>query len=414
MKEDKMSNSAAVAAERNNTAFKFKFRVSNFAFSRKLFGFNNDAYWQSKFQSKSHQNNIQFVHNIHKHNIKFKDLMKLTLNLEQKCNPSSLLQNTHFDLNPESNHKKIFFNDYQMATLDKSIHINFDSSGNQIMIEQSVDFEYWVTNIKLARLLNENESFLELSCVKTDDGKFIAFGFLYLCQYLKDKDGQIISALWKYFIPIILSNNVIHIGFTYDLSTRYHHGLKIYHQTMNSLANTNNVDVVNQNSPHPLDLCYPFFTYLTDNHEKHMNQDKQNLNWLSVSNHKMKRCMIGMIQWSNACLMQATSDKLYDDKYQQAKTEWLSSKEYTQKANELSEYELKLKMYSEIGEGIQDKAYLLELNNKITWLKNDLGIIRCVFEEKFLQDHQYLLRQYSTKPNYYSDELVVARNRCSI
>ena len=294
-----------------------------------------------------------------------------------------------------------------MATLDKFIPIQFDSIGNKMIIDQSVNFKYWANHIKLARLLNENESFLELSCIKIEDGQFIAFGFLYLCQYLKNKDGNIISALWKYFIPIILSNEVIHIGFTYDLSTRYHHGLKIYHQTMNNLAN----NIGNQN---PLDLCYSFFTYLTDNHEKHMNQDKQNLNWLSVSNHKMKRYMTDMVQWSNACLMQATSDQLYADKYQQAKKEWLSSKTYTQKANELSEHELKLKMYSEIGKGIQDKAYRLELNNKITWLRNDLGILQCVFEEKFLQDHQYLLRQYSAKPNYYSDELVVARKRCSI
>ena len=216
MKENKMSNGVATqtklakheaharsenegkqnvtASNKTELEFKFKMRVSNFAFSRKLFGFQNDAYWQSKFQSKSHTNKVQFVQNIHKHNIKFKDLMKLTLNFEQKCNPSLLPQNTHFDLKPDSNHKKVFFHDYKMAILDKFITIQFDSSDNQLMIDKSVNFEYWANHIKLARMLNENESFLELSCIKTEDGQFIAFGFLYLCQYLKYKNSKIISA----------------------------------------------------------------------------------------------------------------------------------------------------------------------------------------------------------------------------
>jgi hypothetical protein len=204
-------------------------QLSNFSYNRKQFtrfNFKDNQYWMEKFKNNQQ---IQFVCNVQKHNLSFYDLMKLAINLEHG-NPrwSCADYDQYVKAQFNSNQKHIYFHDYRIATLNKEIKsIQIQDSHNHLPIS----FDFFSQNNRLTQLLDNNESMIELTCVKNNKEQFVAFGFLYL--FIKRNH----MTDYNIFLPITISNSGIELGYLMSLCSHdYNIAIKNHYEKMMNLT----------------------------------------------------------------------------------------------------------------------------------------------------------------------------------
>lgn len=343
-------------------------QLSNFSYNRKQFArfnFKDNQYWMDMFKNNQH---IQFVCNVQKHNLSFYDLMKLAINLEHS-NPRWSCENYDKYVKEQfhSNQKHIYFHDYRIATLNEEIKsTQIQDSHNHLPIS----FDFFSQNNKLTKLLDNNESMIELTCVKNNKEQFVAFGFLYL--FIKRNH----MTDYNIFLPITISNSGIELGYIMSLCSHdYNIAIKNhYEKMMNLIGCTDSVDV------------------------------QRYFNHINSSSHSICQNWIDIINWSNACIKQKELDKLYQSKY---------NDEYSKMQYQENYFELTIKIVSQeldyanyYKSNPNDKHGLFKFKSKLDWLYNDLGCLQDQFRENFGKENQHLLSKYKAKPSDNQSEMV--------
>lgn len=343
-------------------------QLSNFSYNRKQFArfdFKNNQYWMEKFKNNQQ---IQFVCNVQKHNLSFYDLMKLAINLEHG-NPrwSCADYDQYVKAQFNSNQKHIYFHDYRIATLNEEI------SSNQIQDfhkKLPISFEFFAENNKLTQLLDNNESMIELTCVKNTKDQFIAVGFLYLFIKRNNKTD------YNIFLPVTISNYGIELGYVKSLCSHdYNIAIKNHYEKMMNLTGCiDSVDV------------------------------QRYFNHMNSSSHSIYQNWIDIIDWSNACIKQKELDKLYQSKY---------NDEYSKMQYQENYFELTIKIVLQERDyanyyksNPNDKHGLFKLKSKLDWLYNDLCCLQDQFRENFGKENQHLLSKYKAKPSDNQSEIV--------
>ena len=343
-------------------------QLSNFSYNRKQFArfdFKDNQYWMDKFKNNS---NIQFVCNIQKHNLSFYDLMKLAINLEHS-NPRLSCENydKHVKTQFNSNKKYIYFHDYKIATLNEEIKSNqIQDSYNHLPIS----FDFFSQNNKLNQLLENNESLIELTCVKNNKGQFVAFGFLYLFI----KRNHITD--YNIFLPVTISNSGIELGYVTSLSNYdYNMAIKNHYEKMINLAH-----------------CTDFLDV------------KLYFNHINSSSHSIYQNWIDIINWSNACIKQKELDKLYESKYNDEFLKFRYQKNYLELTIKIVLKEREYANYYKSNPN--DKHELFKLKSNLDWLYNDLCCLEDQCRENFKKENQHLLSTYKAKPSNKESEIV--------
>lgn len=343
-------------------------QLSNFSYNRKQFArfnFKDNQYWMEKFKNNQQ---IQFVCNVQKHNLSFYDLMKLAINLEHgnprwSCADYDQYVKEQFN----SNQKHIYFHDYRIATLNKEIKsIQIQDSHNHLPIS----FDFFSQNNKLTKLLDNNESMIELTCVKNNKEQFVAFGFLYL--FIKRNH----MTDYNIFLPITISNSGIELGYVMSLCSHdYNIAIKNHYEKMMNLTH-----------------CTDFWDV------------KRYFNHINSSSHSIYQNWIDIIDWSKACVKQKELDKLYQSKY---------NDEYSKMQFQENYFELTIKIVLQEREyanyyksNPNDKHGLFKLKSKLDWLHNDLCCLQNQFRENFEKENQHLLSTYKAKPSDKQSEIV--------
>lgn len=349
-------------------------QLSNFSYNRKQFArfdFKNNQYWIEKFKNNS---NIQFVCNVQKHNLSFYDLMKLAVNLEHgnpkwSCEDYDKYVKSQFN----SNRKHIYFHDYRIATLNQEIlsnQIQSQKKHNQLP-NLPIPFDFFVQNNKLKQLLDNHESMIELTCLKNNNGRFVAVGFLYLFIQRNNMTD------YNMFVPVTLSSDGIEFGYAKSLCSHdYNIAIKNHYEKMMNLIEC--LDSINS-SNHPID-------------------------YFQQSNYSIYQNWINIIHWSNICIKQKELDELYQSKYDEEYAK-LQQQEYYVKITKqilLQEFDYENHLQS----NPNDKHGLFKLKSKLDWLKNDLFYLDDKFREKFQKENQHLLSKYKAKPSDNQLEIV--------
>ena len=349
-------------------------QLSNFSYNRKQFArfdFKNNQYWIEKFKNNS---NIQFVCNIQKHNLSFYDLMKLAINLEHS-NPRWSCENYDKYVKEQfnSNQKHIYFHDYRIATLNEEIKSNQIQSQKKHnkLTNLPILFEFFAQNNKLTKLLDNNESLIELTCVKNNKGRFVAFGFLYL--FIKRNN----MTDYNVFLPVTISNYGIELGYVTSLSSHdYNMAIKNHYEKMMNLIEC--LDSKNS-STHLMDYFKP-------------------------SNYSIYQNWINIIHWSNTCIKQKELDELYQSKYDEEYAKLKQQEDYVKITKQILlqefDYENNLKSNP------NDEHGLFKLKSKLDWMKNDLFCLEDKFRENFKKANQHLLFTYKATPSDNQPEIV--------
>lgn len=346
-------------------------QLSNFSYNRNQFArfdFKNNQYWMEKFKNNQH---IQFVCNVQKHNLSFYDLMKLAVNLERgnprwSCDDYDKYVKSQFN----SNQKNIYFHDYRIATLNREIksnQIQFQKKHNKLPIH----FDFFAQNNKLKQLLDNHESMIELTCVKNNNGRFIAFGFLYVFIQRNNMTD------YNIFLPITLSNDGIELGYLMSLcSYNYNIAIKNHYEKMMNLIEC--LDSKN-NFNNPMD-------------------------YFQQSTRSIYQNWINIIHWSNAYIKQKELDELYQSKYDEEYAKLKQQEDYVKITKQilLQEFDYENHLKS----NLNDEHELFKLKSKLDWLKNDLFCLEDRFRTEFQIQNQHLLSKYKAKPSDKQLEIV--------
>lgn len=212
---------------------------------------------------------------------------------------------------------------------------------------------------------------IELTCVKNNKGRFIAFGFLYVFIQRNNMTD------YNIFLPVTLSNDGIELGYVQSLySHDYNIAIKNHYEKMMSLIDCSNL----KNSSH------------------------HSIDYFQQSIRSIYQNWINIIHWSNACIKQKELDELYQSKYDEEYAKLKQQEDYVKITKQilLQEFDYENHLKS----NLNDKHELFKLKSKLDWLKNELFCLEDKFRTEFQIQNQHLLSKYKAKPSDNQLEIV--------